>query len=434
MSGPRFGISLDDRELVGVRLDGAQRVERIAVGASGAGLASTDDLTDAFAALRARLEASEDVAAGERPGLAVALLAPLVQFRRIELPPLPDDEVEGVLRRDAARYFPGGAHRRVVATSPRAGGEGHVRAVAASAQFLEALVEAAEAADFRVHGITAGWHALAAGLADAGGRIAVARGGQFQAISVEQGVPTELRRAPLDASGAWRRLVDASGVTLVGDGSDLEPVRNALTDAGVEVRTPAAGSGAAALAARHAVTAPLRLIPDRLREARTERDRRRGARLLGAAAVLVVVAVGVHWIGLRQDLERVRAERAAIAEEVAPLLAMRDSLTALNEDVRAVREVSSRSYDWATGISELALLLPRETYLTSLYGTEGDLEFEAAGERAGAAIDALRAARSLGNVRLEGLVERELEDGETVVERFRLGARVRLRDLAGGGR
>ncbi len=434
MSAARLGVALDDRELVACPLDRVQPTDRIALPGTRRGTASRDDLDAAFGALRARLEEAGVLAEGEGARISVALLAPLVHFRRIELPPLSDDEVEAVLRRDAARYFPGGVYRRVVAASPRVGGAGEVRAVAAPAHLLEGLVDAAEASGFRVDGITTGWHAIASALPEGEGPIGVARGGQFQALEVERGVPTELRRAPLDESGTWRRLIGSSGVTLLGDGADLERARDVLTAAGVAVRVPTAGSSASALAARAAADPSLRLVPDRLRVARAERDRRRGARFMVAAAALVVVAIGVHWAGLRSDLDRVRAERADIADEVAPLLAMRDSLTALNEDVRAVREVSGRSYDWTTALSELALLLPRETYLTSLSGSEGVLEFEAAGERAGAAIDALRAARSLRGVRLEGLVERELEDGETVVERFRLGARVRILELDGEGR
>lgn len=438
MSGPRIGVAFDDREMVARPLHGAPRVTRMAIGTAGSGVAegsvpTADELTSVLAELRAELERAGDVASGDRPLLTIALLAPLAQFRRIELPPLPDDEVESLLRRDAARYFPGGAHRRVVAASPRGGGRGAVSAVAAPARMLQGLVEAADATGFRIEGITAGWNAMAADLGDADARIAIARRGELQVLSVERGVPVELRRTPVDPAASWMRLDAGEPVTLLGDGPELETVRSAFAAAGVDVVTPTGEVGAAIRAARGASNAALRLVPDRLREARADRKRRLGVRLLVIAALLVVAAVVIHHAGVRGELATVRDQRAAIAEEVAPLLAMRDSLTSLNEDVRAIREVSRRSYDWATAVSEIALLLPRESWITSVSGSEGILEFEAAGERAGAAIDALRAARSLSGVRLEGLVERELENGETVVERFRIGMQVRVRG-AGGDR
>jgi hypothetical protein len=59
-----------------------------------------------------------------------------------------------------------------------------------------------------------------------------------------------------------------------------------------------------------------------------------------------------------------------------------------------------------------------------LFASGDTVELEAAGSRAGEAIQALRAASLFRDVRLQGVVERELENGETVVERFRVSARL----------
>jgi hypothetical protein len=79
----------------------------------------------------------------------------------------------------------------------------------------------------------------------------------------------------------------------------------------------------------------------------------------------------------------------------------------------------------------LAALLPHDTYLTGLFASGDTVEIEAAGSEAGEAIRLLREAGLFQEVRLMGLVERELEEGETVVERFRLWAR--LPDRSGEG-
>lgn len=437
MSRIRVGVALDDQRMVARAQEGARTVHRIELG--GQGVPERDTLAAAFSALRDRLEADTGTPLEGPLELGIALLAPLAQFRTIELPPLSDAETEALLSRDAARYFPGGAARRVVAVHPRSGNVGPVRAVAAPAALLGHLVGAAADAGCHVGAITTGWSAWAAGRGASvrDSVLAIARRGELQALGVEAGEPTALRRAPLDEAGTWMTLVGPDDVTLLGDEPELTRVRQVLEARSVRVRTPSASAGAetgpgasagaAEFAADHAFAPAVRLMPEALRVERAAHEKRRGVRLFVTAAVLTVLAVALHAIGLQRELRQARAARAEIAADVAPLVAMRDSLALLNDEVAAVREVSRRSHDWTTALSEVAILLPRETWITSLTGAEGELEFEAAGERAGAAIDALRAARSVSGVRLEGLVERELENGETVVERFRLGAAVRLR-------
>jgi hypothetical protein len=82
---------------------------------------------------------------------------------------------------------------------------------------------------------------------------------------------------------------------------------------------------------------------------------------------------------------------------------------------------------------ELTALLPENTYLTGFFASGDTVELEAAGDEAGPAIQALREAGLFEEVRLQGLVERELEEGETVEERFTLWARIPASGLEGGG-
>ena len=79
---------------------------------------------------------------------------------------------------------------------------------------------------------------------------------------------------------------------------------------------------------------------------------------------------------------------------------------------------------WAPGVVERASLVPRDSPLHARWARGDTIEREAAGSRAGEASQALRAAGLFRDVRLEGVVERELENGETVVERFRVSARL----------
>jgi Tfp pilus assembly protein PilN len=139
---------------------------------------------------------------------------------------------------------------------------------------------------------------------------------------------------------------------------------------------------------------------------------------------LVVAAAGANLWGTYHELDAVRAERLEIADRVGPLILARDSLRRLNDRIQATENLWANTPRWTPVLVELASLLPRDSYLTALYASGDTIELEAAGSRAGEAIQALRAAGLFQDVRLQGVVERELENGETVVERFRVSARL----------
>jgi hypothetical protein len=122
--------------------------------------------------------------------------------------------------------------------------------------------------------------------------------------------------------------------------------------------------------------------------------------------------------GAHRELQTVRARRAEIAVAVAPLLQARDSVDRLATRATAVQELAASTPSYTRALLDLALLLPRDAHLTRLYATGDTIEIEAVGTRAGAAIEALRAAPSLRDIRLRGIVDRQLEDGSTATERF----------------
>jgi len=155
---------------------------------------------------------------------------------------------------------------------------------------------------------------------------------------------------------------------------------------------------------------------------------------LGIAAAALVVAAGVvnAW-GTYRELDAVRAERLEIADRVQPLILARDSLRGLNDRIQAREELWANTPRWTPVLVELASLLPRDSHLTALYASGDTIELEAAGSRAGEAIQVLKTARLFQDVTLQGVVERELENGETVVERFRVSARLAGVGAKGGG-
>ncbi len=188
------------------------------------------------------------------------------------------------------------------------------------------------------------------------------------------------------------------------------------------------------VAAGWAVRSVLELVPPTLAAQRDSRRRRNAVRLGIAGAALVVAAAGTNLWGTHRELDAVRADRLEIADRVGPLILARDSLRRLNDRIQATENLWADTPRWTPVLVELASLLPRDSHLTALYASGDTIELEAAGSRAGEAIQALRSAGLFRDVRLQGVVERELENGETVVERFRVSARLAgaTPDPAGG--
>jgi hypothetical protein len=88
----------------------------------------------------------------------------------------------------------------------------------------------------------------------------------------------------------------------------------------------------------------------------------------------------------------------------------------------ALESLGRESTRLTFSLVELSVLLPPETHLLSLRAAGDTAVVEAAGGRAGDALAALRAAPTLRDVRIEGPIERDMEDGATSQERFTLSA------------
>jgi len=368
----------------------------------------------------------------------VALLPSLADARMVTLPPLRPAEAEAVIRRDAARYFLGGSGPRVIGVGARrrrrGGGtwasDGGILAAAASSSFLEALQRAAGDVGLIVDSVVpshACWTTqipvsgktnavLVAVVEDTAHILAKAVGGSLT-----------LRRLPLsDLDEVADSCGSPAGVASVfAHREERARLTRVLTDRGWTVITEGAtdttGEEAAACGARKA---ELELVASSLVDARRQAGRRLGGRLIGIAAVVLMVAAGLQLWGAHRTLRGIRADRSAIAASVGPLILAQDSLNRLNQRIETIASLTDQSPRWTLGLVDLSLYLPPESYLTGLSVSGDTIEIEAAGDRAGEAIESLRRATNLWDVRLIENIERELENGETVVERYRLSARL----------
>jgi hypothetical protein len=424
----RIDIGVSDRELTAVVRRGSAVLHTF-LEAVPADADERPGFGAAMTALRGRVDAA---LRRETAGAAVrlALLPPLVEARFLTLPPLRAAEAAAVVQRDAGRHFLGVPAPRVTAVaSPRRSTTSPSLAVAASAQLVQELTAAAQQCGWRVTHVAAAHGAWVAAARRAGAdvrTVIAVNGAAANVLQLDDGTPVSLRRLPADSLDD---IVEAAGDT----GAAIILAPDALRDA--LARRLAAGGRpvnplrrqAGEVAALHVDQSRLALVTDGALRMNRQWQQRLAVRLAAAGVVLMVAAAGVELWGAQRQLDSVRAERAAIRPQVQPLLAVRDSLDELHALSRAVDDVTGSAPGWTAVLHDLALMLPSETHLTRLHATGDTVTIEAEGAGAGHALQSLRAAPSLRDARLVGVVDRELADGETAIERFRITARLAQR-------
>ncbi len=442
--GMRIGVAVGAQSVVAVVLGkkggAAARVE------FAPGEEAPDGLQRAVRAIQELKAALERAGAGGTTGATVhvALLPPLADVRLVPFPPMRRWEAEAVLGRDVGRYFLGARRPRLVGvrlpTGPgRSGGSGdgaleNILAAAAPLALVEILRQAIEEAGWHAASFAAGQGAWAGIPREAGGP----RDGSVVAVvAILNGTAHVLRLRGPDVvavrqvpEGEPATLVAALGgepgrALVVASPERFREIQEALIPMGWSVaKDPEGWSGAEEAAAARAGEKGLELVPPSVVQERTEKAGRRIRALVSASVVLLLAAAGAQLWGAHRELASLQARRAEIGPEVAPLIAERDSLNELAARARSMRELSESLPMWTRSLVDLAAQLPEDSYLTAFYASGDTVEIEAAGARAGEAIQSLKEAGLFEEVRLQAPVERELQGGETVVERFRLWARL----------
>lgn len=351
-----------------------------------------------------------------------ALLPPLAELRLISLPPLRPEETRAVLTRDAHRHFVGRSQPLLVGATRV--GDQRIVAAAAARPLVDALLEAVEGRGWTLERIAPAQAAWIKLLGDGPGvqlLIAIV-GTTTHLIRTTDGRPDRIRRIPLQDRA---EILGAAGpepgrMVVLGPGTDRAGLLATLRSEGwVDSGEDHEPATAAAL---HADTAEPELLPESLAEARRSRSRRTTVRLVAAAVVLIAAAAVVHLWGTAREYRVVQQERTELREIVAPALAARDSLDRMNARLEALQSIGGESARWSYALVELSMVLPSEVHLVSLQAAGDTVVLEAEGGRAGDALDALSNASSLRDVRLEGMIQRDLEQGTTSRERFTLSA------------
>ncbi len=431
----RIGLAISRDRITAIARGGPHDMAFDAPFATNGG--ETSALPSTLVALARRI-AGEFGEASFEARVHVALLAPHCDARLVALPPLRASEAMAVLRRDAARHFVGGTGARVVTVQlqphQEAGTTAPMLAAAAPLALLEMIRDAVQNAGWQLERIVPAQGAWIAGLpADVVKRargerclIVATDSDAVHVLDVGAGV-RDMRRVP----SAWVDEFAAAvgkgpGVAIVhASGVERDRLVRVLAASGwrIDGGDQAMDSGAAA-AAECAHLSAMELTPPTLAADRRRRQRQFAVRAAAAGvALLAGVAVAELW-GARRELDAIRARRAAIHDEVTPLMAARDSVARLQEWTGRITTLDEQSPRWSRALFDIAMLLPEDAHLT-LFQTSGDtLRAEIEGLRAGEALQSLRPAASLTSIRMEGVVERDLEEGTTSTERFRFMARL----------
>jgi Tfp pilus assembly protein PilN len=447
-TGRKIGIALGAASATAVVMGKrGMPTAQVAVDLEGGTANLAEQLPQAFAELKTKLEKA---GAGSTEGatVSVSLLPPLADARLISLPPLRKREVEAVLTRDVARHFLGPDRPRVVGVRmPKREGNGGVSrsgdavpvlAAAAQLSLLEELQGSLARVGWRRGSLSVahqGWLAAATRLKGAPVRGVLALVDQTaHVLRLRDGNPETVRQIPLEDASEWIEALGAEGgrVLVLAPPRTTDMIRSQLGREGWSVSVDPEGWGSAEEGAAARITpGSLELVPPGTLVERAKQKRRTTLGMVGAAAVLLLASAGIQWWGLQRELDAAREQRSAIRSQVEPLLLARDSLDTLRARLQGIEGVAETSPVWTRALVELTNTLPRNTYLTSFFASGDTVEIEAAGADAGEAIQALREAGLFEDLRLQGMVERDLEEGETVQERFSLRARLPSRHRGG---
>lgn len=400
-----------------------------------------DDLGDALSELRSTL--------GLKRGLvSVALLPPLVEVKRLELPPLRRHELERVLARDATRYFLRADRRMVVGTSllPRdRAARPRVIGAAADAMLVEQVYRQTERVGWTVAKIVpayAAWArrvAHAAGGARGGGWVVVAGETSVDLLDIAAGNVTSIRRLPpLDegadavaaVAAAIRDLRGSGGRPVVALGAGEMPDRllavleaeGISTSAAPELPCAADPHAVAAAFAPHA--AGPELIPDAVARGHRHRVRVIARALLAASVVLLAAAAGLEWVGLQRELVRVSQRRHEIRARVAEAMATRTAASELGELVSALDAAEQGFHHWPTTLGHVAATLPRDAHLLGFHADADSLRVEGLADRAAGVMEALQRTPVISSLRADAPIRQETRDSGTPVEHFLLSARL----------
>ena len=436
----RTGIAISPTEICAadIRLRGsASRSWRTALDAPPADASSWPSLASALSELGRALGTTDGT-------LSISLMPPLTEVRRLELPPLGDEDLQRLLSRNASRYFVSARTPQIVGASGakrRARGKpSPVVAGAAPARLIASIRAAAEQAGWTVESIAPAESAWAAGalalwpaFARQSSYTLIAHDDRTDLLQMEDGRLIGVRRFRAGSADA-AMIADTVGPTarigVAGSVGARRAISAALAALNVTVSTPSGEWSASAddpdvLAAQFAGTD---VGPTLRTEGAVAADRanaRRMTRMLtGAAAALFIVAALIQLWGVHHQLALVRAERARLRPQLSSTLVGRTTVDATYRHLAALAAAERSAPRWSSVIASLSESVPEEAHLTAIRARSDSLIVDGLAQHAARVFDALEKTHGLVEVKAASPVRRELQDGGSTLDHFVIGARV----------
>jgi Tfp pilus assembly protein PilN len=364
-------------------------------------LAADADLTSAMTPVLRRLRKHGCTRA------TIVLGAPFADARMLDLPRLELRRLSTLVARDAAQWFIGVECSMVASVGPPPGARRSTRFLCSAAprDLVEALTAAARSEGFQSLRVTSIWHAWAAGLGHSGvrshaGAVGFVVGQRIELLTWDGKGLLALRRVVRAHAG--RRLpllTEGRPLRLVTSGDDaplLEAQLGGVAGMSVDCSDDpflCAARGASAAGRYEFLTQTLLA---------TRSARRRRWRLVTAtlSALLLGAAAAADGWQQRRDLADVRAQRSAVAVQVAEAQSLRDTAEARLAYLTSILTYQQSHLAWSAVLTDLAELLPVESHLQSLAGESDSLTLVVRGGDVAAVLHSLKTPAAVREARL----------------------------------
>ena len=362
----------------------------------------------------ARCELDRAIGTAHRIIASVAILPPLAQVKRIELPKMSEDDYRLAVATNAQRHFFGLGQSPVCgAVAIRPSKRGHdvpVLAFAVPLELIESIVIAFGDSAWTIDRIVP---AQAAWVSDVMRRNPRLRRGE---VSIGARLEREISVVEVETGSikCVRRLRGSE------DFQPIEPKRPwCLIGTGELDRSAAMMAAAAAKSPRR-----FEIVPDSARRARAARDRKVTRLFIVAACLnLVAAAISFRW-RLDQQVALVAERRAAIRASVARALALQDSMRRLVERTTAVAELERTAPRWSAVLSRIVVSLPADAELSSIRAESDSVMLEGQSTDASRVVSALGRTDGVKSTRMRSPIVHEGLANETAAERWQLAVRV----------
>jgi hypothetical protein len=435
----RTGVAISPTELCAadIRLRGAS-AWRVPLESPNGDGTSWPALTSALAELARTVGVTEGT-------LAVSLMPPLTEMRRLELPPLRDDDLQRLLSRNASKYFVSARTPQLVGATRAGrrvrGAPSPVVAASASARLISVIRAAAQQAGWDVVGIApaeSAWAAAAIALwpsfAKQNAYALIANEDRTDLLQIEHGSLVNVRRFRAGAADA-AMIVDTIGpsarIGVAGAPQMRRELSAALTSLGVTPTPPTGDLATAAergdLLAAHFAGSEIGPVLRTEDAVSYERNRARKATwmIAAATAALLLVTAGIELWGVHHQLDLIRAERTRIRPQIATTLIGRTTVDAAYQHLATLNTVERASPQWSAVIADLTESVPEDAHLLAIRAREDSLIIDGLADHAARVFDAVEKAPALIEVKAAAPVRRELQQEGGALEHFTIAARVR---------